>query len=600
MRLLNGNFRSRAQSLCCVYRVIRSSALSHIAVNLTCRLPDYSIVVEDALETPETGSTLDLEARAEEEVAGTEELSSHCRLRPLDGVPRNARKAKAEHLTDLDAESTDDALRAYLRQMGTYALLTKDGEVELAQSMEQGRLAIAATLAECPWAVAELVAEFRRVVTQELGLQDLIEGLVTGGGTAGESGDPLADGAISSPTMEQASAYVSRLAGLHQQLTTSCERHGVVSPEAERWRQRLGEAFGRVRLAEPQVGRLIDGIRQRVAQVQAWERDLLRIGCGRLGLSRDEVMAALSGHQGDVLWIERLLPAQRRGALPADACQELSALQGRLQVLERQAGLPAEQIKALGRRLAHGEGQLKRARDLLISSNLRLVISVAKKYRNRGLSFADLIQEGNLGLMRAADRFDYRRGFKFSTYAHWWIRQAVTRAIQDKSHTIRVPVHMLERIGKLRRVSRDIVNEQGSRARAEQIAERLSLSEEQVREMQEMGKPTLSLHSPVGNDEGAEFGDFVADDRIATSPLESAVTAGMEGQVKEMLALLTSREAEVLAYRYGIGTEREHTLGEIGAVLGVSRERIRQIEAQAIHKLKQDGAALRLRSFLDD
>jgi len=317
-------------------------------------------------------------------------------------------------------------------------------------------------------------------------------------------------------------------------------------------------------------------------------------------MPRNAALLEVSANPTSPAWVDAVLARSDGVMTRSDAREALQSVQGRLRSLERQSGLPVAELKALERRLVHGESQVKQARDLLISSNLRLVISVVKKYRNRGLSFADLIQEGNLGLMRAADRFDYRRGFKFSTYAHWWIRQAVTRAVQDKSHTIRIPVHMLERMVKLRRVSRELVNEQGGPARADQVAARLNLSEQQVRQMHEIAEATVSFEAPLRGDDGGAIGDFIPDERTDASPLECAVTAGMKGQVRRMLDRLSPREAQVLAFRYGIGTEREHTLGEIGEVLGVSRERIRQIEAEAIDKLKKQGVSLHLRSFLDD
>jgi RNA polymerase primary sigma factor len=242
---------------------------------------------------------------------------------------------------------------------------------------------------------------------------------------------------------------------------------------------------------------------------------------------------------------------------------------------------------------------VRKARDTLVNGNLRLVISVAKKYCNRGLPIADLIQEGNIGLMRAVDKFEYRRGFKFSTYAHWWIRQAVTRAIQDKSHSIRVPVHMMERINKLRRAALDISLEHGRQARADELAERLNLSEQQVHEMHRIAKDTVSLQTPLREREDGYLGDTIEDNQTR-SPMDAAVDTGLQTHVRGLLEVLTPREAEVLALRHGIGTEREHTLSEIGEVFGVSRERVRQIQAQALKKVQQEGLAEHLRAFVTD
>lgn len=588
------------QSLCCVCQFVGSTARLHMAVTVTYSLKTDLVAAGEGPDLPANDHFSSMRSGARGGASAANEPTSDFRLPPPAGSSKSKRIGKQVSSTDLDTDATDDALRAYLRQMGTYDLLTKEGEVQLAQAMEEGRRAIATALAEVPWAVSETMRRLRQVAADELLLRDLVEGLAPAADEDSGADEDVPDGRTAEPRLGQVLAYFDELGDLHGQLMATCERWGVSGPEAGRVRERLTEAFRRVRFAEAQVVRLTADIRGLAAQVRACERDLLDLCRDRLGMERAEVLDGRYGSQTDPFWLDRLSSGERPGALPEDVRQSVYALQGRLRVIERQAGLPVERIKLVQRRLAQGASKLKRARDLLVSSNLRLVISVAKKYRNRGLSFADLIQEGNLGLMRAADRFDYRRGFKFSTYAHWWIRQAVTRAIQDKSHTIRVPVHMLERIARLRRVSHEILTEQGSRARTDQLAARLNLSERQVRDMQEMAKATVSLQSPVGDDDDAAFGDFIADESFAASPHERAVTAGMEDQVKEMLGQLSSREAEVLAYRYGIGTAREHTLGEIGEALGVSRERIRQIEAQAIRKLKDAGTALRLRSFLDD
>jgi RNA polymerase primary sigma factor len=515
---------------------------------------------------------------------------------PSQASPNGKRATKGilnDPTTTFANDEAGDSLRTYLREIGEYALLTKTDEVRLARAMEAGSQAMAATLAECPWVVGGILEALDRALTGRLRLREV---LVGHGEPAGERRD---GGAESEPLSGQVQAELAIIREHHQRLMTSCARHGVASRAAKRARADLGEAFGQVRLASTQIPGLASGLRELGAKMTACQRDMLEICTRELGMSREQFLQELSENPNDADWVDRLFSRNGRQARSAETRTALWKARERLSGLELRAGLPAADVRALVRRLSEAEAQRKSARDLLISSNLRLVISVAKKYRNRGLSLADLIQEGNVGLMRAADRFDYRRGFKFSTYAHWWIRQAISRAVQDKSHTIRVPVHMLERIAKMRRVSRQIQEQQGSQARTEQLAARLQLSEHQVRQMHEVAKATVSLHSPVRNDDGAAVGDLIEDERIA-SPDQHTVTAGMEGQVRQLLGRLSPKEAKVIAFRYGIGTEREYTLGEIGETFGVSRERIRQIEAKAMRKLKEDGNWLDLRSFLED
>jgi RNA polymerase primary sigma factor len=440
-------------------------------------------------------------------------------------------------------ESSTDPFVSYLRDMEAYALLTKEQEVELAQGMEAGLRAVAATVADCPPAIDAALALFARVFAGELAAEALL--VVPATGTEGAE---LAQ-QESAECIEALVPRFEQLQALRGGLGRTCRRHGVGSLPAETARRRLAEAFATVPLSPAGIERLAQVLDPLIAEARR----------------------------------------QRR----ADSGDEVA-----LRRLESESAMPLAAIIEAGERLARSRARARRARDGLINGNLRLVISVAKRFRNRGLSLNDLIQEGNIGLMRAVEKFDYRRGFKFSTYAHWWIRQAVTRAIHEKARTIRVPVHMLERINGLRRAAREIHSEQGRKALARELAERLGEPVEKVRAMWHLTEDTLSLQTPLRDNE-AELCDLIADEE-AGNPEDHAGEEGMRSQVQRLLAGLTPREAEVLTLRFGIETGQELTLGQIGERWGVSRERVRQIQLAAVDKVRESGLAEHLRAFLED
>jgi RNA polymerase primary sigma factor len=440
-------------------------------------------------------------------------------------------------------ESSTDPFVSYLRDMEVYGLLTKEREVELAQGMEAGLQAVASTVADCPPAIDAALALFARVLAGEIGPEALLV-VQTADSEGGEPGQqtPVAYIDVLAPRVEQIQA-------LRGALGRACRRHGAGSIPAERARRRLAEAFASFPLSPAGVERLAQGLDPIIAEARR----------------------------------------QRR----PDSVNDMA-----LRRLESETAMPLAAILDAGERLSRGRARARRARDGLINGNLRLVISVAKRFRNRGLSLNDLIQEGNIGLMRAVEKFDYRRGFKFSTYAHWWIRQAVTRAIHEKARTIRVPVHMLERVNGLRRAAREIHSEQGRKALARELAERMGEPVEKVRAMWHLTEDTLSLQTPLRNNE-AELCDLIADEE-ALNPEDHAGEAGMRSEVHRLLAGLTPREAEVLTLRFGIDTGQELTLGQIGERWGVSRERVRQIQLAAVDKVRESGLAEHLRAFLED
>jgi RNA polymerase primary sigma factor len=495
------------------------------------------------------------------------------------------------------AELNRDPLYNYLKDMEAYGLLTKEQEVELAMDIEQGRQIIAQALVACPLVAAEACREFDSVRQGRLPLGALVAGRLQetedARDEAGESGAPSSPDASGLGTLTHSFSEIGRLQAA---LADVCARHGVTSAEADRGRGALRDAFAQVALSQAAQERLAPVLVRLVSDVRRRERLVVRICADGWGLPRDALHSGLND-TGNTPWWERLLASQWRPGVEGDR-DALRRAREEMQRLETAAFLPLPEIKRLGALLTRGRVHVRRPRDAMIKGNLRLVISVARQYRGRGLSFPDLIQEGNLGLMRAVDRFDYRRGFKFSTYAHWWIRQGITRAIQEKSRSIRVPVHVQERIHKMRRVSGEIALTTGRQAGIDELAEHLDLPADKVRELQQIGKGTVSLQTPLGDDEETALGDLIPDQGTA-SPEFAAVGRGLEQKVRDMLSLLGAREAEVLALRFGIGAEREYTLSEIGDRFGVSRERVRQIQQNAVIKLLRAGLADDLRPYVE-
>jgi RNA polymerase primary sigma factor len=492
------------------------------------------------------------------------------------------------------AELTRDPLYNYLKDMEAYGLLNKKQEVELAMAIEEGQRMVAEALTACPLAAAEFCREYSLVKAGEMPRESLVGVALEEGEEDPDAGaDRESSAAVSD--IEAVAKAVEEVARLHAHLMEVCSLQGAASADAESAREALRTSFAEITLALAAEVRLVKVVDRLLADVKRQEQIVARVLSEECGLSRDAIHGLLSetGDPCSDAWVDSGLCSNEQAAASfRRANRELCRI-------ERLSALPVARIKAIGALLTRGRAHSRRARDAMIKGNLRLVISVARQYRGRGLSFPDLIQEGNLGLMRAVDRFDYRRGFKFSTYAHWWIRQGITRAIQEKSRSIRVPVHVQERIHKLRRASREISLETGRRAGIDELAERLGLPEEKVRELLQVGKDTLSLQTPVGDDEETALGDLIPDQANA-SPEHEAVGRGLERKVQDMLKLLGAREAEVLALRFGIGADREYTLSEIGERFGVSRERVRQIQQNAVIKLVRAGLADDLRTFVED
>ncbi|MGF1614433.1 MAG: RNA polymerase sigma factor RpoD [Gammaproteobacteria bacterium] len=524
----------------------------------------------------------------------------------------------AAALANLDSEfgRTTDPVRMYMREMGTVDLLTRQGEIQIAKRIEEGLNESLAALASYPLTIESVLREYEKVGSGETRLAEVMSSFVETPASGGEVADadpvlledPLAEDddddeseriLDTGPDPAEARCFFERLSGQYEKLHQSTSHYGSVHPCCQEYRAALAAQFLEIKLAPKLIERLTGNLRKVVERIRSHERAIMDL-CVRQGrMLRKEFIAAFPNNETNLNWLEEYCNTHRScNRLLLNHVQEVRRLQHKLAVMERECLLSISDIKEINRRVSIGEAKARRAKKEMVEANLRLVISIAKKYTNRGLQFLDLIQEGNIGLMKAVDKFEYRRGYKFSTYATWWIRQAITRSIADQARTIRIPVHMIETINKLNRISRQILQEKGREPTPEELAERMEMPEDKVRKVLKIAKEPISMETPIGDDEDSHLGDFIEDQNIA-SPGESATFEGLREATQDVLAGLTPREAKVLRMRFGIEMNTDHTLEEVGKQFDVTRERIRQIEAKALRKLRHPSRSEQLRSFLD-
>jgi RNA polymerase primary sigma factor len=512
----------------------------------------------------------------------------------------------AAALATVDSEfgRTTDPVRMYMREMGTVELLTREGEIRIAKRIEEGLDQVRSALVQFPPTFALLLGQYDLVAQGEVRLQDLIVGFIDpneeiANPQARTSEDEESDTpADTGPDPAEVDRKVKKIKRLAKRYTDALGRDGTKSAKAQRTLKSLTGEFMELKLSPKIFDALVLQLRDTINSIRAQERQVMALCVRDAGMPRKDFIASFPKNETNTNWINKHIRAKRKHSSQlARLKDDILRAQKRLQKLEEITHLSIVEIKEINREISLGEAQARRAKKEMVEANLRLVISIAKKYTNRGLQFLDLIQEGNIGLMKAVDKFEYRRGYKFSTYATWWIRQAITRSIADQARTIRIPVHMIETINKLNRISRQMLQEMGREPTPDELAVRMEMPEDKVRKVLKIAKEPISMETPIGDDEDSHLGDFIEDVTVS-SPIDSATDEGLKETSHAVLAGLTPREAKVLRMRFGIDMNTDHTLEEVGKQFDVTRERIRQIEAKALRKLRHPSRSDQLRSFL--
>lgn len=512
-------------------------------------------------------------------------------------------------LAEVDSEfgRTTDPVRMYMREMGSVELLTRKGEIDIAKRIESNIRDMLDSLSKYPMCAEKILKTFKRMDDGEGKVADVIQGFIDPtdleevavedlNADSDNNSEPK-DDSIDPALIE---AFLTTLEKLHRDAVKAEDQHGSGDPKAKKKRELVVDHLRTVRLTPLFTNGVIRDIKSKIAAIREQERVIVNGVVRKAGVTRSKFLEIFVESESSADLVDRLVEANPTKAAALDELRtEIKRAQKRLALIEKNEKMAISYYKKVYKDLSKSESLARAAKREMIEANLRLVISIAKKYTNRGLQFLDLIQEGNIGLMKAVDKFEYRRGYKFSTYATWWIRQAITRSIADQARTIRIPVHMIETINKLNRIQRQLLQKMGREPTPEELAEEMEMPEDKIRKVMKIAKEPISMETPIGDDEDSSLGDFIEDSNIL-SPSDSADQEGMSETVREMLSTLTPREAKVLRMRFGLGMNTDHTLEEVGKQFDVTRERIRQIEAKALRKLRHPSRAERLRSFLDN
>ena len=517
--------------------------------------------------------------------------------------------AAALAAVDSDIGRTTDPVRMYMREMGTVELLTREGEIVIAKRIEEGIREVMSALAYYPGSVDTVLTAFEGAEDDVNRIGDVFNGFIDPSDeipTPPPQNQPKAEGDDDDddePTgmdVEMVQGRFKEVRVAYDALVVVLEKHGRSSKEAEVAFKELTEVFAPIKLTPRYFEALVNNTRESQEAIRTQERAIMVLLTRKCRMERKEFIKSYQGNETNQDWVDDLIAAGKPYSEKVAVYKfDIQRAQKKIKTIETNVTLSIPEIKEVNRRVSIGEARARRAKKEMVEANLRLVISIAKKYTNRGLQFLDLIQEGNIGLMKAVDKFEYRRGYKFSTYATWWIRQAITRSIADQARTIRIPVHMIETINKLNRISRQMLQEMGREATPEELAERMEMPEDKVRKVLKIAKEPISMETPIGDDEDSHLGDFI-EDTMSESPIDTATTGGLIDATRDVLSGLTARESKVLRMRFGIDMNTDHTLEEVGKQFDVTRERIRQIEAKALRKLRHPSRSDHLRSFLDE
>ena len=533
-------------------------------------------------------------------------------------------------LSTVDSEfgRTTDPVRMYMREMGSVELLTREGEIEIAKRIEDGLKHMVQAISACPTTIADIVEMAAKIEADEMRIDELVDGLIdpnaiddapaaeapdskVGDDDDSDNDDDDGDnddddggaGAVSASLLQLKTDALERFAiirTLHVKLQKALASKGSQDKTYLKVRQQISDELMNIRFTSRSIERLCDSVRGMVDQVRKSERKIQQISVDKVKMPRQHFIQAFPGNEVNLDWVDAEIAAAPRTyvAILTRNAPAIKEEQKKLLALQEHIGIPLKDLKEINKQMSTGEAKARRAKREMTEANLRLVISIAKKYTNRGLQFLDLIQEGNIGLMKAVDKFEYRRGYKFSTYATWWIRQAITRSIADQARTIRIPVHMIETINKMNRISRQILQETGAEPDPATLAKKMDMPEEKIRKIMKISKEPISMETPIGDDDDSHLGDFI-EDQHTLAPADAAMFSSLRGVTKDILDTLTTREAKVLRMRFGIEMNTDHTLEEVGKQFDVTRERIRQIEAKALRKLRHPSRSDKLRSFLD-
>ncbi|MEN9481555.1 MAG: hypothetical protein RLZZ298_2950 [Pseudomonadota bacterium] len=579
-------------------------------------LPDDVVDAESIEAIISTFSDMSIKVFDEAPAADDMLMSDTAAAANDDDVEEQAEQA----LSTVDSEfgRTTDPVRMYMREMGTVELLTREGEIEIAKRIEDGLKHMVQAISACPTTITDILELAAKVESEEMRIDELVDGVIDPNaveappvaGLPEELGDEDEDveddggaGAVSASMLQLKTEALERFAiirEIHEKMQKTLHSKGPHDKAYLKLLQQISDELLNIRFTSRSIERLCDSVRGMVEKVRGCERKIQQICVDRVKMPRPHFISSFPGNEVNLEWADGEIAAAPKiyVAILTRNGPAIKEEQKKLLALQEHIGIPLKDLKDINKQMSTGEAKARRAKREMTEANLRLVISIAKKYTNRGLQFLDLIQEGNIGLMKAVDKFEYRRGYKFSTYATWWIRQAITRSIADQARTIRIPVHMIETINKMNRISRQILQETGAEPDPATLAKKMDMPEDKIRKIMKISKEPISMETPIGDDDDSHLGDFI-EDSGTLAPADAAMYSSLRGVTKEILDTLTTREAKVLRMRFGIEMNTDHTLEEVGKQFDVTRERIRQIEAKALRKLRHPSRSDKLRSFID-